>query len=466
MTRKSISDVKSLLPILILSLAVGCSSIRRAQEAQEAADASVRVASTKPTVPALVTLPELVDFALTNRPAVRSARLAVEDARLRMKEIAANAPILSTTPWNAVDVAASIGYSESGRGEHFSDIDFKTERGKGTGAVSVDLLIYDFGRNAAEAKAQAERVVAAEVNLLDTGFTVFRDVVLGVVAVREATALREVAETNVVAAATHLELAEKRASEGEAKKLDVLQAKLTLAQAIESLVSASNSVVTARADLVQTVGGELEGLEDFTPEEMERGWPLISGSLAPFEGDFAALAETNSPTLKIARARVRAASHDVDRAIADLYPTLSASTSLSWTDPLWYFRWGVSGAQSLFTGFRKTTAVDRSVLALETTVSDLNEAELNLTRDLELALAVRENAHEIVRTAENTARAAEENLAVVNEQYRIGEASRVDFADALKALTQARGDIVKAEATLQRAESALYLLLGVYPNYL
>lgn len=466
MTRKSISDVKSLLPILILSLAVGCSSIRRAQEAQEAADASVRVASTKPTVPALVTLPELVDFALTNRPAVRSARLAVEDARLRMKEIAANAPILSTTPWNAVDVAASIGYSESGRGEHFSDIDFKTERGKGTGAVSVDLLVYDFGRNAAEAKAQAERVVAAEVNLLDTGFTVFRDVVLGVVAVREATALREVAETNVVAAATHLELAEKRASEGEAKKLDVLQAKLTLAQAIESLVSASNSVVTARADLVQTVGGELEGLEDFTPEEMERGWPLISGSLAPFEGDFAALAETNSPTLKIARARVRAASHDVDRAIADLYPTLSASTSLSWTDPLWYFRWGVSGAQSLFTGFRKTTAVDRSVLALETTVSDLNEAELNLTRDLELALAVRENAHEIVRTAENTARAAEENLAVVNEQYRIGEASRVDFADALKALTQARGDIVKAEATLQRAESALYLLLGVYPKYL
>lgn len=466
MTRKSISDVKSLLPILILSLAVGCSSIRRAQEAQEEADASVRVASTKPTVPALVTLPELVDFALTNRPAVRSARLAVEDARLRMKEIAANAPILSTTPWNAVDVSASIGYSESGRGEHFSDIDFKTERGKGTGAVSVDLLVYDFGRNAAEAKAQAERVVAAEVNLLETGFTVFRDVVLGVVAVREVTALREVAETNVVAAAMHLELAEKRASEGEAKKLDVLQAKLTLAQAIESLVSASNSVVTARADLLQTVGGELDGSGDFTPEEMERGWPLISGSLAPFEGDFAALAETNSPTLKIARARVRAASHDVDRAIADLYPTLSASTSLSWTDPLWYFRWGVSGAQSLFTGFRKTTAVDRSVLALETTVSDLNEAELNLTRDLELALAVRENAHEIVRTAENTARAAEENLAVVNEQYRIGEASRVDFADALKALTQARGDIVKAEATLQRAESTLYLLLGVYPNYL
>lgn len=454
--------------ILIVSLAVsviGCSTIRRAHEAQNSAATAVEAAAAKPTVPALVTLPELVDFALTNRPSVCSARLAVADARLRMKEIAANAPILSTTPWNAADVSASLGYSEAGPGEHFSDIDFKTKRGKGTGSVSVDLLVYDFGRNAAEAKAQAERVVAAEVNLLDTGFTVFREVVLGVVAVREATALREVAETNVVAAATHLELAEKRASEGEAKKLDVLQAKLTLAQAIESLVSASNSVVTARADLLQAVGGELEDLEDFSPEVMERRWPLISGSIAPFEGDFASLAETNSPTLKIARARVRAASHDVDRAIADLYPSVSASTSLSWTDPLWYFRWGVSGAQSLFTGFRKTTAVDRSVLALETSVANLTEAELTLTRDLELALAVRENAREVVRTAENTARAAEENLAVVNEQYRIGEASRVDFADALKALTQSRGDIVKAEATVQRAESALYLLLGVYPKY-
>lgn len=451
---------------LVVSVAIGCSTIHRAHEVQNSAAKSVEKTSAKAIMPALATLPELVDFALSNRPSVVSARLAVEDARLRMKEIAANAPIVSTTPWNAVDVSASIGYSESGKGEHFSDIDFKTERGKGTGALSLDLLIYDFGRNAAEAKAQAERVVSAEVTLLDTGFNVFRDVVLGVVAVRESTALREVAETNVVAATAHLELACEREAEGEARQLDVLQAKLTLAQAIESLVSASNSVITARAELLHTVGGELDELKDFTPEEMERSWPLISGSLAPFEGDFAALAETNSPAIQIARARVRAASYEVDRAIAELYPTLSASTSLSWTDPLWYFRWGVSGAQSLFTGLRKTTAVDRAVLALESSVAALNEEELALARDIELALAVRQNAHEMVRTAENTARAAEENFAVVNEQYNIGEANRVDFADALRSLTRARCDVVEAEATVQKAESALYLLLGVYPKYL
>lgn len=456
---------KSFCVLLAALSLVGCAAIRRAHEAQETASEMIAASSVKPAIPARTTLPALVDFALTNRPSVLSARLAVRDARLRMKEIASSAPVLSTTPWNALDASVSANYAESTPGEHHADFDLKTERGKGAANLSLDLLIYDFGRNAAEAKAQAERVISAEATLLDTGFSVFREVVLGVVSVREATALREVAETNVVAAAAHLELAEKRKSEGEAKELDVLQARLTLAQALESLVSSSNDVVTARATLLQTVGGEIPGMEDYSAEELETKWPIITGSLAAFEGDVVSLAETNAPTLKIARARVRAASSDVDRAIADLYPTLSASTSLNWTDPLWVFRWGFSGAQSLFTGLRKTTGVERATLALESSVAALHEAELELARDLELALAVRENAREMVVTAEKTVKAAEENLALVNEQYRIGEASRVEFADALKAVTAARGDVVKAEATVQRAESAIYLLLAYAPVY-
>lgn len=449
--------MKRLVLSLLVAAGVGCTTVRRAHEAQDAAAEALAASSARAAVPTSVTLAELVDFAFTNRPSVLSARLAVEDARLRMREIAAGAPVISSTPWNALDASVSGGYSESSVGEHLSDFDFTTKRGKGTGALSLDLLVYDFGRNAAEARAQADRVIAAEAALVETEHAVSREVIAGVAAVREAVALRQVAETNVLASAAHLEQAEQRESEGEVKKLDVLKARLTLAQAMETLVAASNDVVTAVATLEQGVGGSLDAATA-TPD-------FAAGRLVPFAGEPVAVAETNAPSLKIARARARAASADVDRAIADLYPTLSASASLSWTDPLWYFRWGVNAAQSLFTGFRKTTAVDRSVVALQSAVAAVDETSLALRRDLELALAARENAREMLRTAADSLRTAEENLALVDEQYRIGEANRVDFADALKSVTDARGTMARAESAELKAEAAICQVLGRVPEY-
>ena len=73
----------------LVAIGVGCSTVRQARQAQEEARASVASAPDRPPVPLNGTLAELVDFALTNRPSVLSARLAVTDARLRMKEIAA-----------------------------------------------------------------------------------------------------------------------------------------------------------------------------------------------------------------------------------------------------------------------------------------------------------------------------------------------------------------------------------------
>ena len=45
-------------------------------------------------------LHELVDFAMTNRPSMAAAALAVVDAHLALKEIEADAPLVSGTPWN------------------------------------------------------------------------------------------------------------------------------------------------------------------------------------------------------------------------------------------------------------------------------------------------------------------------------------------------------------------------------
>lgn len=451
----------------VCAVMLGCSTVEQAREAQDVA-ARVVAPDFNPSraVPNDFRLSALVDFALTNRPSVVSSRLAVEDSRLALKQIAAGAPLLSSTPWNALDVSVSAGYSEASPGTTASEGDFRTDGGP-SAALSLDILVYDFGRNAAEARAQAERVIAAEEAYIQTSYSAFSEVANSVLTCREAMELLSVAETNAVAAAAHLEQSEHRAEQGEVQKLDVLKARLTLSQAQEKLVSASNAVETARADLAYAVGcvkGDRAELPRIKPE-MRQMLATVVAPDDPSEAALVAYALKNAPSVKIARARVRAASEDVDRAVADLYPTVSASTSLSWSDPLWFFRWGFSGAQSLFTGFRKTTAVDRARVALESARAALDDTTLSLARDLEIALAARVDAKEATLRAEKTRHAAEENFALVSQQYEIGEADRVEFADALKALTEARGDVVKAETIEQKAEVALSTIAGIPPVY-
>ena len=421
-----------------------------------------------------VTLPStslkfLVDYAMTNRPAMVSAALAVKDARLRLKSIAADAPLASKTPWNAVNADLSLGYSESSSAEHFDDFDTSTSRGDLSGSVSLNILLWDFGRNDARRRAAAENVIAAELELVQTGYKVFNEVSDAYFTLLQNEALLEVAVSNINQYAAHLSQAQARFEHGYGQNLDVLRAKLDLARAHEAVVAASNDVAVAGVNLVaylgisdevgdyRTVfGGPIGGLD-----RVMRGFNDTTNTI----NEVFAHAKVRSPALKVARARLRAASADVDYSIADLKPNISANLSLNWTDPLWLWRWGLSGAQSLFTGWGKSTAVERATVALKIAQNDLESAQLQLSRNLEVAIAERDNA----RKAENTAREslvqARENLETVKSQYEVEEVSRIEFTDAVSYYTEAVGNRVKSFYRGQMAEAAIFELIGAAPIY-
>ena len=95
----------------------------------------------------------------------------------------------------------------------------------------------------------------------------------------------------------------------------------------------------------------------------------------------------------------------------------------------------------------------------------VEEAEQDLMKALELAMATRENAREAERAARKSLASAEENLALVAEQSRLGEASRVELADAMNAVAEARGSIATALCYGQQAEASLFALTGTAPVY-
>ena len=462
---KSGRIVGCLLGLLVVS---GCMTIFNAQEAQRSVEDKANGVREEVAKLDLSdrSLKELVQFAMTNRPAMVSAALAVVDARLALREIAADAPLVSYSPWTSPHLALPSGYSESSTPDN--KIKWRTE-GAASAGLSLDILIYDFGRNASRASAQVERVIAAEHDFIQTGYQVFNEVSAAYFDLMECDALLAVAITNQTEFAIHLKEAEDRLAAGEAMKLDVTRAKSNLYQAREEVIVASNSVVTAGAELMKALG------VDVSRGTRDEVYPASGAALASVMRGFARteygvesafnLARTNAPAMAIARAQLRAASRQVDYAIADLMPSVSAQVGVNWADPLWVWHWGIDAVQSLFTGYRKTTAVDRAVVALQGAAADVDEAEQQLSLDLETAIAVRDNAQKKLETARMTVVQAREDLGLVKQQYQEGEVSRVDFTEAVSSYTRALGNRVSAFYTGQRAEAALFAIIGRVPEY-
>jgi len=451
---------------------VGCSTIRNAHEAQDGVKAKGVEAEAEKSEKLNLrsySLAQLVDFAMTNRPSVVSARLAVKDARLALKEIAADAPLVSDTPWTAPHLYANGGYAESSDGTRLGGGEGFRTSGNASFGLSLDVLVYDFGRYDARAKAQAERVVSAEQSLVNAGYAVFGEVCKAYFDFVQARSMLDVAFTNRADYADQFACAEARLAAGETHQLDVLRAKVDLANAVQQVVVASNDVETCGATFMYALGidvsrGTAKEVFDMTPVKLGtvlRALPATHYTI----GTAYDLARTNSPDMRIARAKLRAASHDVDYAIANLMPTVSASTSFSWSDPLWYWNWGVSAAQSIFEGFRKTTAVDRSVVAMQTAASNVDAAEHQLSTSLETAIAVRDNSVEAYNASVASVRSAIENLEMVRAQYMVGDASRIDLSAAVSQHSSAIGDCIKAFYYNQKSESALFAIMGAQPQY-
>jgi len=194
---------------LSVALAVaGCGTIFEARQAQRAFAPKGLPEAAPPVEKFDLTdysLRELVEFAMTNRPSIISAALAVKDARLALQEIAADAPLVSYSPWTSPHLNASGGYdaaSESSRTlTWFTD-------GRASAGLSLQILLYDFGRNQARASAQVENVISAEHAFIKEGYQVFEDVATAYFNLMERAALLEVSITNELEYAEHLRQAE------------------------------------------------------------------------------------------------------------------------------------------------------------------------------------------------------------------------------------------------------------------
>ena len=169
---------------------VGCGTIHRAELAKdEVSDAAYPGQSVQRERVNLIgfQLPDFIDFAMTNRPEVISAELAVEERMLAIRTAESAKPFMPH-----LTTSASYGQSTANGGSHFS----WHNSGRFSGSVSLELLLVDFGRYDAEFRAACEDLAAAELQLAETRLSVFENVATTYFTLLMNDALFDVARTN------------------------------------------------------------------------------------------------------------------------------------------------------------------------------------------------------------------------------------------------------------------------------
>jgi len=393
-------------------------------------------------------------YALTNfetvahtyHPTLLQARQNVESARLQYR-------MTHSSRLPQITTSGTYNRSTQNAGRDTST----GMRGSWGGSLGLDLLLYDFGKLDAEERQALESLIAAEEQLRETELDVTYNVRAAFFEHHRSDELVRVAVESEQQYAQHLEEARIMAEVGTRRRYDVTKAEVDLGNARLALITTSNALVNARAQLNRNLGLAEQTVFD-----------IGDGFLPPHLGSSAdtlmTIARDNAPALAVLRARERAASAYVDQTIADLYPDLSlvADGDLSGRGfpLLWNFSWALRLTQNLFDGHRKTARIDEAVTQLHIARSRVVDAEQTLYQNLVNAVAELESANKRLETAKLVRRQTEENRAIVNEQYRVGVSSSIERTDAQVAVTQAQADVVRARYDSQIACARIARLTG------
>lgn len=444
--------------VAIGSLVAGCETTQRARDAQ--ADKSrlpgeVTVAASEAgiTEGSSYSLEDLERIALSYHPSVCQATQALESARAQL--------MMTRSGWMP-QVSASGGYKRStantaGRNPYSA----KTS-GSWSGSLGLDQLLYDFGKLDAAERQSVEAIAAAECQLRQTQIDVVYAVRTAFFGLHRKVHLLTVAQESERQYAVHLDEAKSMLEVGTRMKYDVTKANVDWGNARLDVITASNNVITAKAELCAALG-----LADSTRFEIKDA-ELPKDEVELGTDSLMAIARENTPSLAVLRAKERAASSAVDEMIADLYPSISAGLSFDLSGrsfPLaWNFSWLGQAAETVFNGKKNLAQIDQAVADLRTARANLAEAEQTLYKDLVTALAARDSARESSAIAKMVADQAKENLDIVEEQYRIGTSSSVERTDAQVTFTQSKAKVVTAYYDEQDAQAKIADLIGIVPD--
>jgi len=451
---RSADALRTFLVLLALAAATaGCRSVQHAREVQDPAsplpgERSVSLAEILPDGRTALTVDEAVRLAISNSPAVFQARASL---------VVAESQLQITRATYLPQLSGAAGYSRAKSYSHPA----KDAADSYNAGLSLGLDLLSFGRNIAalaQARAQYDAATAQLASAINTAAYNARHDFFGLVLAQD---LLVVAVENVRDFSSHLEQVRVMAELGTRIRYDITTAEVDLGNARLGLLSASNTLLTARVTLGRTLG---------LTEEFPCPIAAPPSALPLPTEDRQALyarARRGNPDLAALQCQVDAASAAVDYAVADLRPDLSLGASLAWSGATFPLarKWslGPSLDWTLFDSGHKVGVIDAAAANLQASRSRMADREQRLFQDLITALIQLQTARAQSAVAEVVVRAARETLDLVTSRYRLGLATSLELTDAELAVAQARSQQAQARHDELAAQALILLNTGDVP---
>ena len=328
-----------------------------------------------------------------------------------------------------------------------------------SGSLNASLDLFDGFRRFADVKAASAAGTAADAGMVNQRFQTTlqtKQVFYNAIATE---ALVRVADAQVTRARQQLQISVEKLHAGSATRSDSLRSTVEYGNARIALLQAQANLATAQAELGRQIG--VDGL-------VRAAWDSILPPM-PDTGDLRR-ADAAFPAVEQAEAQARVARAQVWAARSQYWPSLtlsysdvrsgSESPTLLFTryDETFQWRFGIS--LPLLNGFtREANQVSASVNR------DVAEARASETRRQVNALvtqqmAVLTTAFEQIKIADENRAAAQEDLRVQNERYRVGAATILDLLISQAALTTAEVNVIQTRFSYLIARSQLEATVG------
>ncbi len=423
-----------------------------------------------------VTLQQALDLGRQNNPSMVQAQQNVRIADMgTMQAWGAYLPSISGS--GSASRSSATRQGQSGTATTFANTDASSF------GLSASLNLFtgfQRGANRRLASATADMNRAALLQQTYATDLATKQAFFNALATQE---LVRVAQTQVRRSQENLKLTTEKLRLGAATRADSLQASVDFGTQQLALIQAVANALTAQANLARAIGvpGNVAAVPDTTLEVR-----LTSLDTTALRRE----AEESSPAIVQAEASVTAARASVAASRSPLMPTVSVGASQTWLGsqlpwnaaPLnmlvdrtvtpaettfarasrytgsWSVRLSLS--YPIFNGFQREAGMVQADANLVANQAKLRDTRLLMDANITQAMTALDAAGQQIDVARTSVAAAQENLRMQQERYRLGASTIVDLLTAEVTLNQAEVSLVQARYNYLVARAQLEAYVG------
>jgi len=364
----------------------------------------------------------------------------------------------------------SLDLSASGN-QNFSGVPSRVDPntglavGSSSGSVNTSLrssvTLFDGFQRSADTKSARASETAADASLVNARYQQRLTTTNQFLDALAAAELVGVRQASVSRAEEQLKVSINKLNAGSATRSDSLRSRVTLGTAQLQLIQAQASLATAEAGLARLIGatGRVAAADDSSFYHV-MSTPVDTAELRQE-------AESKSPQVQAAVASAAAARAGITSARSGYWPTLSLSgnVGLSGSSSRNYSFYDSRGASlslswPLFDRFQREQSINTAENSSLTAEAQAADAARQVSASLTSQLAGLDAARTQIEITQVSVRAAEEDLRVQQERYRVGASTIVDILTSQEALDQAEVDAVTARFSYLRAKAQIEALIG------